>query len=191
MSGKYIKKESLFISSCISSVVPNFPITSLKDTNKVCIVVRIYCFNASPLKHLDNLSLFLCDRLSTAQHPPWLYIEYREGPRGGQPHLDAHCAAHRGAISPSLFTSPSHHQQQPLVMANYPVSANLMIGDYAKPGNGVAMASVYRQCKDMSQRLIPVSSCEYQLLYWIKINRQDKEFIWGGPFSTGENFRGR
>ncbi|KAJ8956699.1 hypothetical protein NQ318_014054 [Aromia moschata] len=49
-----------------------------------------------------------------------------------------------GAISPSLFTSPTHQQQQPLVMANYPVSANLMIGDYVKPGNGVAM-SVYRQ----------------------------------------------
>lgn len=51
-----------------------------------------------------------------------------------------------GAISPSLFTSPTHQQQQhqqaqPLVMANYPVSANLMIGDYVKPGNGV----MYRQ----------------------------------------------
>ncbi|CAH1991042.1 unnamed protein product [Acanthoscelides obtectus] len=59
-----------------------------------------------------------------------------------------------GAISPAMFTSPPapthHHQQaqqqhqQPLVMANYPVSANLMIGDYAKPGNGVAL-SVFRQ----------------------------------------------
>ncbi|XP_044764864.1 histone-arginine methyltransferase CARMER isoform X3 [Coccinella septempunctata] len=48
-----------------------------------------------------------------------------------------------GAISPSLFTSPNG-QQQPLVMANYPVSANLMIGDYVTPGNGVAMPS-YRQ----------------------------------------------
>ncbi|XP_028138249.1 histone-arginine methyltransferase CARMER isoform X2 [Diabrotica virgifera virgifera] len=51
-----------------------------------------------------------------------------------------------GAISPSLFTSPSHQQQQPLVMANYPVSANLMIGDYVKPSIGpVSMPSVYRQ----------------------------------------------
>lgn len=51
-----------------------------------------------------------------------------------------------GAISPSLFTSPSHHQnqqQQPLMVPNYPVSANLMIGDYVKHGsNSVAM---YRQ----------------------------------------------
>ncbi|XP_060522657.1 probable histone-arginine methyltransferase CARMER isoform X1 [Cylas formicarius] len=45
-----------------------------------------------------------------------------------------------GAISPSLFTSPQQ-QQQPLVMANYPVAQNLMIGDYVKPGNGI----VYRQ----------------------------------------------
>ncbi|XP_056640467.1 histone-arginine methyltransferase CARMER isoform X1 [Diorhabda carinulata] len=49
-----------------------------------------------------------------------------------------------GAISPSLFTSPTH-QQQPLVMANYPISANLMIGDYVKPSVGVAMPAVYRQ----------------------------------------------
>jgi hypothetical protein len=35
-------------------------------------------------------------------------------------------------------------QQQPLVMTNYPVSANLMIGDYVTPGNGVAMPA-YRQ----------------------------------------------
>lgn len=34
-------------------------------------------------------------------------------------------------------------QQQPLVMANYPVSANLMIGDYVT-GNGVAMPT-FRQ----------------------------------------------
>ncbi|CAG9835693.1 unnamed protein product [Diabrotica balteata] len=50
-----------------------------------------------------------------------------------------------GAISPSLFTSPSHHQQQPLVMANYPVSANLMIGDYVKPTIGTVAPAVYRQ----------------------------------------------
>ncbi|XP_072386671.1 histone-arginine methyltransferase CARMER isoform X2 [Diabrotica undecimpunctata] len=50
-----------------------------------------------------------------------------------------------GAISPSLFTSPSHHQQQPLVMANYPVSANLMIGDYVKPTIGTVSPAVYRQ----------------------------------------------
>ncbi|RZC41567.1 histone-arginine methyltransferase CARMER [Asbolus verrucosus] len=49
-----------------------------------------------------------------------------------------------GAISPSLFTSPNPQQQQPLVMTNYPVSANLMIGDYVTPGNGVAMPA-YRQ----------------------------------------------
>ncbi|XP_044256147.1 histone-arginine methyltransferase CARMER isoform X3 [Tribolium madens] len=49
-----------------------------------------------------------------------------------------------GAISPSLFTSPNAQQQQPLVMTNYPVSANLMIGDYVTPGNGVAMPA-YRQ----------------------------------------------
>ncbi|XP_023015616.1 arginine methyltransferase 4 isoform X1 [Leptinotarsa decemlineata] len=49
-----------------------------------------------------------------------------------------------GAISPSLFTSPTH-QQQPLVMTNYPVSTSLMIGDYVKPGNGVTMPTVYRQ----------------------------------------------
>lgn len=55
-----------------------------------------------------------------------------------------------GAISPSLFTAPTNGvtqnphpstptaaQQQPVVMANYPVSANLMIGDYVTPGNGV------------------------------------------------------
>ncbi|KAK9889475.1 hypothetical protein WA026_004749 [Henosepilachna vigintioctopunctata] len=48
-----------------------------------------------------------------------------------------------GAISPSLFTSPNG-QQQSLVMANYPVSANLMIGDYVTPGNGVGMPG-YRQ----------------------------------------------
>lgn len=34
-----------------------------------------------------------------------------------------------GAISPSLFTSP---QQQQVVMQSYPLSANLMIGDYVK-----------------------------------------------------------
>lgn len=67
-----------------------------------------------------------------------------------------------GAISPSLFTSPGHqnmqatqqqHQQQQqmpaaqqsLVMPNYPVSANLMIGDYVKSGNGIAMPAIYRQ----------------------------------------------
>ncbi|KAL1489172.1 hypothetical protein ABEB36_014110 [Hypothenemus hampei] len=49
-----------------------------------------------------------------------------------------------GAISPSLFTSPAGMPQQPLVMANYPVAQNLMIGDYVKPGNGVVSA-VYRQ----------------------------------------------
>ncbi|XP_050308720.1 histone-arginine methyltransferase CARMER [Anthonomus grandis grandis] len=49
-----------------------------------------------------------------------------------------------GAISPSLFTSPAGAPQQPLVMANYPVAQNLMIGDYVKPGNGVVSA-VYRQ----------------------------------------------
>ncbi|KAK5639336.1 hypothetical protein RI129_011828 [Pyrocoelia pectoralis] len=48
-----------------------------------------------------------------------------------------------GAISPSLFSSPNA-AQQPLVMANYPVTANLMIGDYVTPGNNVTM-STYRQ----------------------------------------------
>ncbi|GJQ67093.1 CARM1 [Trypoxylus dichotomus] len=48
-----------------------------------------------------------------------------------------------GAISPSLFTTPNA-QQQPLLMANYPVSANLMIGDYVTPGNSMTM-SAYRQ----------------------------------------------
>lgn len=71
-----------------------------------------------------------------------------------------------GAISPSLFSSPNAAQVmgigdagrvmvdynyeirrllwQPLVMANYPVTANLMIGDYVTPGNNVTMAT-YRQ----------------------------------------------
>lgn len=50
-----------------------------------------------------------------------------------------------GAISPSLFTSPTHQPQQaqPLVVANYPVSANLMIGDYVK--HGAAASTLYRQ----------------------------------------------
>lgn len=49
-----------------------------------------------------------------------------------------------GAISPSLFTTPNANQQQPLVMANYPV--NLMIGDYVTPGNGVGVNNMsYRQ----------------------------------------------
>ncbi|XP_022902637.1 histone-arginine methyltransferase CARMER [Onthophagus taurus] len=48
-----------------------------------------------------------------------------------------------GAISPSLFTTPNA-QQQPLLMANYPLSTNLMIGDYVTPGNGMTM-SAYRQ----------------------------------------------
>lgn len=48
-----------------------------------------------------------------------------------------------GAISPSLFSSPNG-TQQPLVMTNYPVNANLMIGDYVTPGNNVTM-SAYRQ----------------------------------------------
>ncbi|XP_065165183.1 histone-arginine methyltransferase CARMER [Atheta coriaria] len=48
-----------------------------------------------------------------------------------------------GAMSPSLFTTPTV-QQQPLVMTNYPVAANLMIGDYMAPGNGVNIPA-YRQ----------------------------------------------
>jgi len=49
-----------------------------------------------------------------------------------------------GAISPSLFTSQAGTPQQPLVMANYPVAQNLMIGDYVKPGNAIVSA-VFRQ----------------------------------------------
>lgn len=53
-----------------------------------------------------------------------------------------------GAISPSLFTSPSHQQnhtqhQQPLMVPNYPVSANLMIGDYVKHGS--SSVAMFRQ----------------------------------------------
>ncbi|KAF5304506.1 hypothetical protein FQR65_LT07933 [Abscondita terminalis] len=48
-----------------------------------------------------------------------------------------------GAISPSLFSSPAA-TGQPLVITNYPVNANLMIGDYVTPGNNVTM-SAYHQ----------------------------------------------
>ncbi|XP_018320668.1 probable histone-arginine methyltransferase CARMER isoform X2 [Agrilus planipennis] len=45
-----------------------------------------------------------------------------------------------GAISPSLFSTSN--APQPIVMANYPVSPNLMIGDYMTPGNNVAISEM-------------------------------------------------
>ncbi|XP_031335448.1 histone-arginine methyltransferase CARMER-like isoform X3 [Photinus pyralis] len=47
-----------------------------------------------------------------------------------------------GAISPSLFSSPNA-AQQPLVMANYPVTANLMIGDYVTPEDSDKILLIY------------------------------------------------